>query len=123
VNVALFSLYNKLDPDICEVARKAEVATLALQVPTSVAWDGLNSFRVFLANASNDLQREKSRTFSVTSVAPARTTSIAISMEPAQPLPSQSISPSIMSWRLERTRLGAQSEDVWVLGGLAAGQA
>ena len=41
--------------------------------------DGLNSFSVFLADARSDFQRAKSREFSVTSVAPVRMASDAIS--------------------------------------------
>jgi hypothetical protein len=40
--------------------------------------DGSNSFRVFLVEVRRDFQRAKSLAFSVTSVAPARTTSSAI---------------------------------------------
>src|SRR6516165_3850806 len=46
---------------------------------TCIAYNGLKTFRLFRAEANNDLQRAKSPTFSVTSVAPARTASTAIS--------------------------------------------
>src|SRR5580704_3764497 len=70
--------------------------------------DGLNSFSVFLVDTRSDLQRAKSREFSVTSVAPVRIASDAISR--SRKWLTKSICPKVLRERRSRMPVSIQAE-------------
>ena len=70
--------------------------------------DGLNSFSVFLADTRSDFQRAKSREFSVTSVAPVRIASDAISR--SRKWLTKSICPKVLRERRSRMPVSIQAE-------------
>jgi len=70
--------------------------------------DGLNSFSVFLADTRSDFQRAKSREFSVTSVAPVRIASDAISR--SRKWLAKSICPKVLRERRSRMPVSIQAE-------------
>ena len=75
---------------------------------TVAGQEGLNSFRVFLAGTSSDFQRAKSPKFSVTSVAPARTASAAISR--SRKWRTKSICPKVLRARRSRIPVSTHAE-------------
>src|SRR5882757_10435172 len=75
---------------------------------TSADQHGLNSFSVFLADTRIDLHRAKSRKFSVTSVAPARIASDAISR--SRKCLTKSICPKVLRERRSRMPVSIQAE-------------
>src|SRR5260370_12148403 len=75
---------------------------------SAAAQDGLNSFSVFLADTRSDLQRAKSREFSVTSVAPVRIASDAISR--SRKWLTKSICPKVLRERRSRMPVSIQAE-------------
>src|SRR5882724_6852028 len=75
---------------------------------TAAGQDGLNSFSVFLADTRSDFQRVKSREFSVTSVAPVRIASDAISR--SRKWLTKSICPKVPRERRNRMPVSIQAE-------------
>src|ERR1700730_3701204 len=89
---------------------KLSAAPNLLVARTAAGQDGLNSFSVFLADARSDFQRAKSREFSVTSVAPVRSASHAISR--SRKWLAKSVWPKVLRERRSRMPASIQAEPV-----------
>src|SRR5882762_300330 len=81
---------------------------ILLVARTAAGQDGLNSFSVFLDDTRSDFQRAKSREFSLTSVAPVRIASDAISR--SRKWLTKSICPKVLRERRSRMPVSIQAE-------------
>src|SRR5438309_3292817 len=84
------------------------VGTVRKGCKDAAGQDGLNSFSVFLADTRSDFQRAKSREFSVTSVAPVRIASDAISR--SRKWLTKSICPKVLRERRSRMPVSIHAE-------------